>query len=61
MTDRRIELWVSCRRFTVLCIVDKSSKIVDGAPLIRRFKEQPVKNLFRWAAKFGGLEVRYLN
>jgi hypothetical protein len=49
--------YMSCKKFTVLVSVDSNLKIVDAAPIVRKFKGQPVRNLWNWMKKIGGLEV----
>lgn len=53
-----IEYWVSCKKFTVWVSIDSlSTKIIDCAPVVRKFKGQPFDNLRNWFGKFGGLRV----
>jgi hypothetical protein len=50
-------LWISCTKFTVSVDVFEY-KIVRTTPIVRKFLHQPVWNLFRWAEKFGDLQVK---
>lgn len=53
--------WVlSSKRMTVLVRV-RGQTIVDGPPIVRRFKGQPVRNLMGWMAKQGGFWCRTLD
>lgn len=47
--------WASCNKFTVFVEVDENKRIVDTAPVVRRFIGQSFDNLLRWFAGFGGL------
>jgi len=48
--------WVSCHKFTVkVCIRDE--RIIDAAPIVRRFKGQPLDNLLSWMKSVGGLTL----
>ena len=46
--------WVSCNKFTVQanCI---GRTVVWTAPFTQKFVGQPIQNLLRWAASFGGM------
>lgn len=48
--------WISCLKFTVQVNV-KDGVIVNAAPVVTKFKGQPLSNLLRWAAKLGGLQT----
>ena len=50
--------WISCKDFTVRVMVDAMTKrIVEAAPIVRKFHGQPLDNLLKWAEKKGGLLV----
>jgi hypothetical protein len=40
--------WVSGRKFTFWILVDDNDKLVDTAPIAKKFISQPVKNLLRY-------------
>lgn len=46
--------WVSCRLFTVRVITTRGI-VTSAAPIVAKFKGQPLDNLLRWAARQGGL------
>ncbi len=46
--------WISCNKFTVQ-VNTIDGMIVNAAPLVNKFRGQPVANLLKWAGKFGGL------
>ena len=52
--------WVSSPRMTIWVQVNLMGKIVDGAPIIKRFKNQPLINLIRWMRKQGRVEMKGL-
>ena len=37
--------WVSCKKFTCIVEVDKFNHIVGGAPIIKRYKGQPLTKM----------------
>ncbi len=47
--------WVSCLLFTAGVTTDEHGRIVETAPIVRRFVGQPLANLLRWAGTRGGL------
>lgn len=53
--------WVSCEKFTIWVETDEERRIVDIAPVARRFKGQSFDNLLRWFAGFGGLKYEQIN
>ena len=55
MTD----LYVSSSKGTCLVVIDDNTIITDTAPLWRKFKGQPLRNLINWLGKDVG--VSYLN
>lgn len=46
--------WISCHLFTVRVVTDSDDRIIEAAPIVRRFVGQPLANLLGWAAKRGG-------
>lgn len=52
--------WVSCVKFTVQVTVNEEGRIVEAAPIVRKFIGQPFANLKKWASSFGGVRVRDL-
>lgn len=52
--------WVSCAKFTVRVDTDERGIVTGGAPLVRKFKGQPLKNLLAWARGFGGFRYEVL-
>jgi len=48
--------WISCDRFTVAVTTDERGRVVEAAPVVRRFLGQPLYNLLRWADSLGGLQ-----
>lgn len=59
-----IKYWLSCSRFTVQ-VDARDGRIVTAAPIVRKFKGQPVANLVRWMGAIcmysGGVQVERLN
>jgi len=53
--------WVSTTKFTIRVEVDRSGRITDAAPLVRRFVGQQWKNLVDWCRKIGGLRIEELS
>jgi len=45
--------WVSCNKMTVK-VVTEDTVIVEAAPVVWKFKGQPLKNLLLWISRFGG-------
>ena len=54
-------LWLSSYRMTVRVVTGTSGMIVSTAPIIRRFINQPISNLFTWMRKQGGLLIKVLS
>lgn len=52
-----MKIWISTKKFTVVVETDDDRIIRKAAPMVRKFIGQPVDNLFKWAATFGGLKV----
>jgi len=52
--------YVSCRIFTCRVDVNDRGIIVDGAPIVARFRGQPFDNLRRWIRKFPPVRVAAL-
>lgn len=52
--------WVSCAKFTVRVETDERGVVTGGAPLVRKFKGQPLKNLLAWARSLGGFQYEVL-
>lgn len=48
--------WVSCHKMTILA-VSEDARIVDTAPIAKKFVGQPLRNLKAWMEKFGGFKV----
>jgi hypothetical protein len=53
------EYWLSCRKFTVWVLTD-GGIIQDSAPIVKKFRGQPLDNLKRWASKFGDFRMEQL-
>lgn len=52
--------WLSSERMTV--VVDTVNDIiVDGAPVVRKFRCQPLNNLIGWMKKQGGFRMEELH
>jgi len=47
--------WISCTAFTVRVVTDAQDKIVEAAPIVKKFLGQPIANLLRWADARGGI------
>lgn len=47
--------WISCSKLTVR-VLTRDGIIISAAPIVAKFKGQPLANLLRWAEKFGGLK-----
>jgi hypothetical protein len=52
--------WISCRKFTVQ-VNTVAGVITRAAPIVAKFKGQPLDNLKRWAEKFGDLRVERMD
>lgn len=52
--------WLSSHKMTVSVDIDGHGFIVDGAPVIQKFKGQPFGNLVRWMQKQGGFKMEQL-
>lgn len=50
-------LWASSNRMTVRVTVNQQNKIVDAAPVVRKFIGQHIGNLYKWMKRQGGLKV----
>lgn len=50
--------WISCVKFTVEVETGQDRRIIKAAPICRKFVGQPLDNLLRWAARFGGLRYQ---
>lgn len=46
-------VWVSNPRMTVAVRLDEQGRIVESAPIVRKFIGQPFSNLFRWMNSMG--------
>ena len=55
-----VKHWVSCLRFTVMVETDVRGIVTGGAPIVRRFQGQPLKNLLAWARSLGGFQYEVL-
>lgn len=51
--------WVSCKQFTCL-VRAEDGKIIEAAPMVRRFIGQPLHKLLDWAVGLGALRVEIL-
>lgn len=49
--------WVSCPKFTVLVETDAEDRITWAAPIVRKFRGQPLANLLAWAMSLGDVET----
>lgn len=52
--------WLSSKKMTVLVEV-QDGRIIQAAPVVRKFIGQPVQNLIRWMRKQGGLRIEELD
>lgn len=52
--------WLSCNKFTVQ-VNTQYDIIVEAAPIVARFKYQPLENLKQWMRKFGGCKMARLD
>lgn len=57
LVETKVRYWLSCRGFTVQVNCDDDDKIIFAAPIVRKFRGQPLSNLFRWMNTFGGFQV----
>lgn len=48
-------------RMTVKISTDEDERIVDAAPIVRRFIGQPLENLIRWMSRIGETHARVIN
>lgn len=53
-------VWISNPKMTVAVRLDTEGRIVEGAPIVRKFTGQPFANLFRWMNRMGPTEARRL-
>jgi hypothetical protein len=53
--------WLSSVRMTVGVQTDARAVITDGAPIIRTFIGQPIRNLADWMRKQGGFRGKLLD
>ena len=51
--------WVSCLKITIL-VISVDGRIIETAPVARRFVGQPLRNLRVWMEKFGGFRIERL-
>lgn len=51
------QLWISCPKFTVQVDVGDDNRVVEAAPVVRRFIGQNIDNLLYWLRGFGKVEV----
>ena len=56
----RVTWWVSCRRFTAKAVVI-DGRIVDAAPILRKFIGQPITNLLDWARSLGDYRAEIIS
>lgn len=52
--------WLSSEKMTVQVLCDDEDIIRDGAPIIFKFRNQPLVNLERWMEKQGGFKKEVL-
>lgn len=43
-----MKYWVSNEKFTCQVNTDDSNKIIETAPILKKFMNQPIENLFKW-------------
>lgn len=48
-------LWISCDGFTCIVDVDGKDIIIAAAPIVGKFKGQPLNNLLKWIKKKWGI------
>jgi len=48
--------WLSCKKMT-FGVQTKDGIIVYGAPIVKKFRGQPLDNLIRWMKKFDGFQI----
>jgi len=53
------EWWLSSRRMTIW-VKTRNGKIIDSAPIARKFRGQHLSNLARWMDRQGGFKYRRL-
>jgi hypothetical protein len=49
--------WISCNKFTVQITCDRTGRIIEAAPIVRKFIGQYYTRLTRWASGFGGFII----
>jgi hypothetical protein len=52
-----ITWWLSNSRMTVRVRTDDNHVIVETAPIVRKFRGQPLENLTRWLRRMGDTKV----
>ena len=52
--------WVSCVKFTVQVDTNLQGIITWAAPVVHKFRGQPLSFLLRWAKGLGGLRYELL-
>ena len=53
-------VWLSNRRMTFAVRVNDEDRIVDAAPIVRRFIGQNLRHLIRWMGTLGTTTVEVL-
>ncbi|KKN70610.1 hypothetical protein LCGC14_0428830 [marine sediment metagenome] len=48
---------LSNNRMTVKVTIGKDHRIIDAAPIVRRFRGQPLINLSRWMERMGKTDL----
>ena len=48
------EFQASCSRMTVLVVIDQSGRVIETAPITRKFVGQTLGSLRRWMERIGG-------
>ena len=47
------KFWLSCNKFTVKIVTDDNYKIIDAAPIVKKFVGRHASNLRKWMEKLG--------
>ena len=49
-----MKFYLTCRKFTIKVVTDEDDKIIEAAPIVRKFVGQPFANLVRWVGRITG-------
>lgn len=49
--------WMTCQMCTVSVETDDNNVITKAPPIVKKFKGQPIADLKKWMAKFGGFRI----